>query len=72
MFEIKATPEFTLQQLLAEADHWKVELLKYSQIYEGEMGAVVVLRGPNTIAYLQALERKQELLDEDRDLPYDY
>lgn len=68
LFEVEVDSEFTFKQLLSEAKHWNVDILKYKNIKDKEIGAVVVLSGPNTKAYLQALERKQELLSEDEDL----
>jgi len=67
LFEVEVTSEFTFKELLAEAEHWKVDALKYKNTHDKEPGAVIVLRGPNTKGYLQALERHQALIAEDED-----
>ena len=56
----------TLGQLLAEAKHWNAGIIQSVQKEKDKpVGAVVILRGPDTKAYLQALARVDSLLDED-------
>ena len=72
IMEIRGNLDHSLKYMLAEADFLKVDILSYSAVFEGERGAVIVLRGENTIAYKQALEAKKQLLDEDVDLLDDF
>ena len=64
----QTTSKTTLQEILELADALNVDLLSCPQNYRGHNTSIVVLCGPDTNAYLQALARTRELLAEDADL----
>lgn len=66
--ETNGISESALQEMLEYADSLNLDLLIARKNYRGHNGVVVVLCGPDTEAYLQALERTRDLLAEDADL----
>ena len=58
----------TVENILIEADHYNADVMSFNVQYRGHHACVVVLCGPDTKAYLQALDRSQNLLAEDAKL----
>jgi hypothetical protein len=71
ILDIVLNPKSTLQQLLDEAKQFNAEIIQAVQGDNDPYGAVIIVRGSNTKAYLQALNRIAELLDEDSEIEED-